>query len=330
MALEFEDDCERAPGATWIPPWDNYTTNGGSCTITEASAMNGVCGAVGVGTGGSFDLGHDIAGNPASLWVAQRFKPVSCEYASNKWDRHSRIRTVGDYGLRFEFGKNTDGNLRFRVVHRDDLGTWTIEEMELEPSLGIEYFTEIFYKPATAVGADDGEIMVFIDGIMYYHDTGVDNDTTLITEYEQYAQTNEAVYVYHWDDLSLSTVDGRIYPPTYPMDILHNGFESKVPLITSGLEATGADIEFAILPPEPHQGVLSWEGDEITGLQMKKANSIGELAIASWETVDGTDVGLISSCMKFRVPELSDSFSLGSLALTTQQHPLIVPVLRDF
>ena len=179
----FADGFEVVPNG--LSPWSPFSvTDGGSLSVSPAAALTGANGLQAVIDDNNPIYVTDETPNAEARYRARfYFDPNSIVMADRDafylFTGYSTGTTTGVIRVEFRFYK---GNYQLRAGLRNDGGGWTNSSWTNVSDAPIDtpHSIELDWQAATAVGANNGSLTLWIDGVQNASLTGVDNDTRRI------------------------------------------------------------------------------------------------------------------------------------------------------
>jgi VCBS repeat-containing protein len=169
--LIFKDGFESGG----LSAWSTSVTDGGDLSVTSSNALVG-----------SYSLQAVIDDNTA-IYVQDNTPEAEARYRARFYfDPNSIVMAPNDNHYIFYAQNNTMGiimmqfyfngsNYLLRTAVRNDAGTWLYTTYSTLTDAG--HYIEIDWQAATAPGANNGSLTVWIDGVQVGVRSGVDNDT---------------------------------------------------------------------------------------------------------------------------------------------------------
>ena len=161
-----------------LSTWTNAVTGGGDLSVTPAAAMVGTLGLQAVINDTSPIYVRDDTPNNESRYRARfYFDPNGIEMAN--YDTHSIFYgyNASTHILVVDF-RIANGVYQVRALTLSDTGTWRISNYY--PISDGPHYLELDWQAASANGANDGYLTLYIDGVQQTSVVGIDNDTRRI------------------------------------------------------------------------------------------------------------------------------------------------------
>jgi hypothetical protein len=175
LDLIFADGFESGN----LSAWSSSATNNGALSVSTAAAMvqtNGMQAAINSNT--SIYVTDNSPVNEAHYRARFYFNPNSISMSSG--NAHYLLYGLTGNGvvtLRVEFGRSTT-SYRIRAALNNNSSTWTNTSwVNISNSA---HYIEIDWRAATASGATDGGLTLWIDGVQLADITGIGNNTRRI------------------------------------------------------------------------------------------------------------------------------------------------------
>jgi hypothetical protein len=178
--LIFRDGFESCD----LSAWSGAVTGGGDLSATPAAALVGTCGLQAVVNDNTALYVWDITPASESRYRARfYFDPNSIGMASG--DLHYILQGLTGSGtnvftVQLNNNTGTTAGYRTRTQVFNDAGSAT--NGTYFSISNATHFIEIDWKAASAAGANNGYITLWIDGVQKYTSPGIDNDTRRVEE----------------------------------------------------------------------------------------------------------------------------------------------------
>jgi hypothetical protein len=159
-----------------LSAWSTSTTNGGDLSASTAAAMAGASGLQAVLDDNNSIYVTDTTPNAETRYLAGfYFDPNSIPMGNNNAHYIFRgLMGTSTVVVRIEFRRN-QGNYQVRAALVSDSGGFTNTAwVTISDTL---HFLEIDWRAATALGANNGGLTLWVDGGQQANLAGIDNDT---------------------------------------------------------------------------------------------------------------------------------------------------------
>ena len=171
--LIFKDGFESGD----FSAWSSVNTGGGDLTVSTEAKLTGNYGVQAViNDTAIMGFTDDSPNNETRYRFRFYFDPNSITMSNAEMFALIRIYQVSATILELDFRKY-NGNYELSMIYNHDTGWGSTSYVAMTDA---PHILEFDWKSATAVGANDGYLTIWIDGVQVRNNTNIDNDTRRI------------------------------------------------------------------------------------------------------------------------------------------------------
>ncbi|HUW59094.1 MAG TPA: hypothetical protein VMZ92_20830 [Planctomycetota bacterium] len=321
MAYDFEDQFDRADGHNFLStdvvpgPWDteSFTAGGVRTIVSEVATFS-------LASGQAWSLAEDTLAAVSERWCR----------CSMRWDTKTNPSPVY-FVLGLYAGADAVGYISLRApaaeaVHwqtsyRHDGGAAAVVTIPgiPDPSAGQFYEVEIGRRYSSGVDAGDGKFYIFIDRVLVYSVTDIDDDTLAGMDVFKIAPGVNASCAYAGRFDSAICHTSRIYPASYPLTLTDQNGNSLSDTLTVGATHATGTVQ-RLLQPFPYLTTLAWTGGTALTWQYRAGRTASDCRNAGWVSLSSGSTGMSAGLavpgrhIQWRIA-LTDTLSLGALTV---------------